>query len=234
MDMLKERIGVEATEANFIDESRLLFITRGWLELWDAINLTPLVEFRLDEFDGANIGWYDWVILRNYELDGTTNFSANPAKSGIVGIFPKYGKYRKGLVIPVSTLLKEISGYGHRTAEWNDWSRCLTVLDLPEGYELYVFHTHVLCLHRSESLRCYIFDFAPHTAGLKSNAAARGALPRWVRPLSKAPWTLPVTFSGEIVGLKPGNPSTKYFPTENGILAIEVSPISWSKSVLDV
>ena len=235
MDLLK--ISVEAADANFIDESRFLLITEGGLVLWDLIKPAPLVTFKLGGL-GANIG-PGWVILRNYELEGTSNFRANPDKSGIVGIFPEVDNSmfnmvnplasRKGLVIPVSTLLKEISDDNHRFAEWEDWNPCVTVLDLPKYYDLYVFHTHVLCLYPSnfKPLKYYIFDFAPHTAGSKLNAAARGALPDWVKSLS-GPWTLPVTFSGEI-----GSFWGEYFPTENGILAINVSPISWSKSVLD-
>ena len=237
MDLLKGEFG--AADAIFIDETRLLYIEEGksQLVIMDLDNSGPPVTFRLGELV-AKTG-PGWVIMRNYELDETKNFRANPNKSGIVAVFYEEGKtnYKifksrkfKGLVIPVGTLLKD-PGSGKRAFEWEDWKECVTVLDLPEDYDFYVFHTHILFLRQSKSLRYYIFDFAPHTAGLKLNAAARGALPHWVKPLSKT--KLPVTFSGEINGLKPWHPSTEYFPTENGILAIKVSPISWSKSVLD-
>ena len=227
MDLLKTRFS--AADANFIDESRLLCIKGGSLKLRDWIKPAPgepakSVTFELGDF-GAEVG-PGWVVLRNYELDRTQNFRAN-AKSGIVGIFDKERKSRfnpfksrnKCLVIQVAALLKDLETSDGRTVKWEDWKECVTVLDLPKDYELYVFHTHVLCLHPSNSPRYYIFDFAPHTAGLMSSGAARGDLPDWVKSLTK-PWTPPVTFSGKIKGLE-----GKYFPTENGILAIKVSPI---------
>ena len=208
MDLLKAQI--ETEEANFIDEYRLLSIDDVALELWDLTDATVanLVLFQLPTSFGPG-----WVILRNYELDGTKHFRAS-AKSGIVGIFLK-GIVSKGFVIPVGTLLN-----WHRSdpeagvVKWEDWKKSMTYLNLPRPYELYVFHNHVLCLHRSQFLRYYIFDFTPPTARL--NAAARGALPSDRVELSGRA----VTFSGEIRDLE-----GEYFPTENGILAIKVSPI---------
>ena len=225
MDLLKVIFG--AVDANFIDRRRPLAIAQGMLMLWNFAwgSTVPQATFELGQHLGIGPGW---VILRNYEYDKTGDLRANPG-SGIVGIFPKRDSKprfnlfepkssRRGFVIPVNTLSKETRA----NVKWEDWGRFATVIDPPEGYDLHVFHTHVLCLDPL-TLDYYVFEFSPYTTRL--NAAPRGGpVPDWVKSLSEPP-TLPTTFSGRVKGLKPGNSSTEYFPTENDILAIEVSPI---------
>ena len=208
-----------AADANFIDEYRLLSLSVGGkLLLWDfkSFNWAPRVKFTLGPEDIGPIG-PGWVILRNYEFDQTKTLSVNPGV-GIVGIFPRSKSTpRKGLVIPVSTFLKET----RTEVEWEDWRQSVTVLDPPKDYNLYVFHTHVLCLHPL-TLEYHVFDFSPYATRL--NAPARGGVPDWVSSLSE-PWTRPATFSGKIEGLNHAGPFAEIFPTEDGILTIKVSLI---------
>ena len=232
MDPLKATIP-NAADANFIGEYRILVMTTVGLQLWDfgSSKRLPIVVFEFGQGGNCPID-PSWVILRNYEFDETVFFRANP-ESGIVGIFPK--KYndnpksifnmsfksdpRGGFVIPIHNL----STLGtFPWVKWEDWSRFMTVLDPPKHYDLYVFHTHVLCINPL-TLEYRVFDFSPYATRL--NATTRGGpIPNWIKSLSE-PQTLPTTFSGRVEGLKPGNSSTKYFPTENGILTIKVSLI---------
>ena len=253
MDLLKGEF--EAVDATFIDEYRLLSIVEGKLVLWDfeLLSRSHKLTFNL----GQDIGVIGpgWVILRNYEFDGTGPFRANP-KVGIVGLFhkrdnlnpnkldlnklnpfkPKSNRIdQRGLVILVRAFPKETNE--GEVVEWKDWSRFVTVFDPPVGgnYDLYVFHTHILCLDPL-TLKYYIFNFSPYTTRLKA-VARGGAVPNWVKSLSEPP-TLPATFSGRIEGLVNTRscgikPPTKYFPTENGILAVKVSPIPIDTNELD-
>ena len=142
--------------AAFIDDYRLLCVTKDHLELWDfAVESQPRkVIFWL------RVGLSPKNIHRGYGPNDTGPFSANP-ESGIVVVIAKGTFDFYALVIPIDFFVGIMSEGNSGEVSWKKW-KDFVVRVHSGGLIPHVFQTQLLLLHEGTGV-FDVFDFSPYT-----------------------------------------------------------------------
>ena len=222
MDPSKENISVSTVDS--IDEYQLLCTNEGKLVLWDlsAKGNTKPVEFELEQISVRCGSVMAKRALRGYELNDAQPFRVNP-EEGIVVVMVEVYPATFVLVIPTKAFTRFKA---KSRVKWEEWSKFATKFRLPlSAHWIHAFHTHILCFniyYQDTS----IFDFSLYCRevvrskepSMQANYVLKGNTVLACQPSSDLPRPLAVTFRGRF---KP--PAfAKGYPTENGVLFIEV------------
>ena len=231
---------IRVLTSNFIDEYRLLGIDQGQLKLWD-FSVRHILEPVIFELEG---GVKPTRIQRSYELNDTGLFRVNP-EEGIVVVAVEGCPGFNTLVIPTSVFIRSKAPRSHLfgtsdTVGGGKWGEFVLKFQIPQRSPFHVFHTHILCLElvdfrkddrRYTRVRSSVFDFSLYcrkAVGKDPSTLASNCVPKdgIVEPYQPSSYNLPQPLAANLHGGFdfPGTLINNHnlFPTENGVLVIQV------------